>query len=146
MNGNIQHQLFFTQSPEQVWEYLTDAGLISLWLMENNFMPIPGHEFQFRTRPLADYDFDGIVYCKVVEIVPFRKLSYSWKSGPGQGRITLDSLVVWTLEPGEGGTTLYLHHSGFLEGEDPGIFTLMDKGWLENIKKIAGYLHTAAKK
>jgi uncharacterized protein YndB with AHSA1/START domain len=32
-----------------------------------------------------------------VEVVPLQKLSYSWKTGPGEGRITVDSLVVWTL-------------------------------------------------
>jgi uncharacterized protein YndB with AHSA1/START domain len=68
--------------------------------------------------PLPDYNFDGIVYCKVLEVVPFKKLSYSWKSGPGNGGITIDSLVVWTLDPKEGGTQLLLEHSGFKKLED----------------------------
>src|SRR5215510_7634038 len=97
MTDHIHHKVFFSHSPEDVWEYLTKPDLIAQWLMENDFQPIIGFDFQFRTRPMPNLDFDGIVYCKVVEIVPYKKLSYSWKGGPGNGRITLESLVAWTL-------------------------------------------------
>ena len=140
MTKSIHHQFFFQHSPEVVWEYLTKAELIAQWLMENDFQPLIGYDFQFRSRPLPDLNFDGIIYCKVVEVVPLKKLSYSWKLGPGGGRITIDSLVVWTLHPKEGGTQLLLEHSGFKETEDISLYTLytmMDAGWLKNINKIA---------
>src|SRR5688572_25438961 len=113
MTKTINHRFYYPHPPKVVWEYLTKPELMELWLMKNNFQPVKGTEFQFHTSPIPALDFDGIIYCKVLEIVPFKKLSYSWKSGPGKGEITLDSIVVWTLEPTERGTELFLEHSGF---------------------------------
>ena len=90
----IKHELFFPKPPEVVWEYLTQPELIALWLMPNDFLPVLGHEFQFTTKPMPDLDLDGIFYCKVLEIIPFKKLSYSWKFGPGNG-VLHDSVVNW---------------------------------------------------
>ena len=141
MTKTIRHQFFFAHPPEVVWDYLTKAELIAQWLMENDFLPVMGHDFQFRTRPMPGFNFDGIVYCKVVEIVPFKKLSYSWKGGPGEGRITLDSLVEWSLQPAENGTELLLVHSGFKEA-DFNMYSIMNDGWLRNIHKIDARLNT----
>ena len=136
MTREIKHTYFFRQAPKEVWEYLTNSSLMELWLMKNNFQPIVGHEFQFRTNPLPNFGFDGIVYCKILEIVPFRKLTYSWKGGPGNGEMTMDSVVYWTMEPSGLGTNLHLLHSGFEGMENLSIFYAMDEGWLKNIRKI----------
>jgi len=80
MTKVIKHQFFFPHPTEMVWEYLTKPELMEQWLMKNDFQPIVGHDFQLRTGPILSLDFDGIFYCKVLEIVPFKKLSYSWKS------------------------------------------------------------------
>lgn len=110
MNRSIKHTFFYSHKPETVWEYLTKAELMSQWLMPNDFLPIVGHDFKFTIKPLPELEFDGIVYCKVLEIVPFKKLSYSWKGGPGNGKINLDSIVTWTLVAKENGTELFLDH------------------------------------
>ena len=110
MAASIKHQLFFPHPPAMVWEYLTNAELMELWLMKNDFQPIMGHEFQFIIKPIPSLDFDGIVYCKVLEIVPFKKLSYSWKLGPGDGTINVDSVVRWELQSKDNGTELLLDH------------------------------------
>ncbi|MBT1698388.1 SRPBCC domain-containing protein [Fulvivirgaceae bacterium PWU4] len=99
MTNVIKHKFFYPHPPEAIWEYLTRSDLMELWLMKNDFQPVVGHDFQFRTDPIPALDFDGIFYCKVLEVVPFKKLSYSWKSGPGDGQITLDSVVTWKLKP-----------------------------------------------
>jgi uncharacterized protein YndB with AHSA1/START domain len=142
MTKTITHELFFPNPPSVVWDYLTKAELISQWLMENDFLPVIGHEFQFRMHPVPQIDFDGIVYCKVLEMIPNKRLTYSWKCGPGNGKITLDSLVVWTLVPHENGTQLLLENSGFKEMENFAIFSAMDEGWLKNMKKIYEKLNT----
>jgi uncharacterized protein YndB with AHSA1/START domain len=136
MAASIKHQLFFQHPPEAVWEYLTRADLMDLWLMKSDFQPIVGHEFQFRVKPIPSLDFDGIVFCKVLEIVPFKKLSYSWKLGPGDGTINVDSIVRWELQPKGAGTDLLLDHGDFAILENIGIFNGMNKGWLENMHKI----------
>ena len=143
MPDNIKHQLFFPQPPEQVWEYLTRADLMELWLMPNNFQLLVGHDFQFRIKPMPQLDFDGIVYCKVLEIVPHQKLSYSWKSGPGNGKIDLESIVVWKLIPKDNGTELLLEHSAFRGFDNLSMFSALDGGWFKNIQKIAELLKAA---
>ena len=142
MTKSINHTYFFPHEPAVVWDYLTKAELIEQWLMKNDFLPIVGYDFTFTTRPLPNHNFDGMVYCKVLEIIPFKKLSYSWKGGPGEGKITLDSIVVWTLQPKDNGTELVLKHTGFKE-TDFNMYAVMDEGWFKIIRKIAELINTA---
>jgi len=141
MAARIKHQLFFQHSPEAVWEYLTNAELMELWLMKNDFQPAVGHEFTFRSNPVPSLDFDGIVYCKVLEVELFKKLSYSWKLGPGDGSINVDSVVRWKLQPKDKGTELLLDHGDFAILKNIGIFDAMNVGWLKNMQKIAENLN-----
>lgn len=141
MQTEIKNEWIYEQSPNEVWEYLTRADLIELWLMPNNFEPILGHEFEFRTKPIPSLDLDGIMHCKVLEIVPFRKLVYSWKAGPGNGVISLDTVVEWTLEKYGNGTKLLLKQSGF-KATNVDIFIGMTDGWVKNIQKMIGHMLT----
>ncbi|MDB5029507.1 MAG: hypothetical protein JWP71_228 [Mucilaginibacter sp.] len=109
--------------------------------MKNDFQPVVGLDFQFRTNPIPSLDFDGIFYCRVLEIVPFKKLSYSWKSGPGGGEITLDSVVVWKLQPTDKGTDLFLEHSGFAKKENLSFYNGLADGWVKNIQKMMNHLN-----
>lgn len=133
----MAHQFFFSHPVEKVWDYLTKPELMEQWLMKNDFRLAVGADFQFKTSPVAHLDFDGIFYCKVLEIVPFKKLSYSWASGPGEGRITLDSVVVWKLVPRDNGTDVFLEHSGFDKEENLGLFNGLNHGWPEKFQNIA---------
>jgi uncharacterized protein YndB with AHSA1/START domain len=143
MADDIRHQFFFPQRPEQVWEYLTRSELMELWLMPNNFKPVQGQDFQFRIKPMPQLDFDGIVYCKVLEILPFEKLSYSWQAGPGNGKIDLDSIVTWKLIPKDKGTELLLEHTGFRGYNNLSMFSALNEGWFKNIQKIAELIKVA---
>lgn len=143
MKKIIKHQYFFPHPPKLVWEYLTKAELMELWLMKNTFRPIVGHEFEFRTGPIPSLNFDGIVYCKVLEIVPFKKLSYSWSSGPGEGEITLTSTVVWKLQQTDKGTNVFLEHSGFENEENLNFYNGLNHGWLEKFDNIANLLNAS---
>lgn len=114
------------------------------WLMKNDFQPIIGFDFQFRTNPIPSLDFDGIFYCRVLEVIPFSRLSYSWRSGPGEGEITLDSVVVWTLQSTDKGTEVLLEHSGFAKKENLSFYDGLNHGWLEKLQKIENLLANAA--
>ena len=140
MKKEIKNEWIYEQSPDEVWEYLTRADLIALWLMPNNFMPIHGHEFQFQTKPIPSLDLDGIFHCKVLEMIPPQKLIYSWKGGPGQGVFTLDTVVEWTLEKYGKGTKLFLKQSGFKD-TNLSIFMGMTDGWQSNIQKMIHHLN-----
>ena len=142
MAARINHQLFFPHTPEAVWEYLTNAELMGLWLMPNDFRPIVNHEFTFRVPPSATLEFDGIVYCKVLEIVPYKTLSYSWKLGPGDGSINIDSVVRWELQPKDKGTNLVLDHADFIVMENSTLLSAMEEGWLKHMNMMADQLNT----
>ncbi len=140
MKTVISNEWIYEQPPNEIWEYLTQADLIALWLMPNNFKPIPGHEFQFQTKPIPSLDLDGIFHCKVLEIVPFQRLVYSWKGGSGNGVFHLDTVVEWTLEGYGNGSKLLLKHSGFKES-NLAIFTGMTDGWKQNIQKMVNHIN-----
>ncbi len=142
MKTEIKNEWVYEQPPNEVWKYLTEADLIALWLMPNNFKPILGHEFQFTAKPIPSLDLDGIFYCKVIEMTPPQKLIYSWKGGSGDGIFTLDTIVEWTLEKHGQGTKLFLTQSGFKE-TNLAIFNAMTKGWQTNIQKMINHLNTS---
>jgi uncharacterized protein YndB with AHSA1/START domain len=140
MKHEIKNEWIYAQAPNEVWEYLTQAELIALWLMPNNFKPIQGYEFQFRSKPIPSLDLDGIFHCKVLEIIPFQKLIYTWTGGPGDGDITLDTRVEWTLEKHSKGTKLLLTQTGFNEA-NISIFNAMTNGWNANVQKMINLLN-----
>jgi uncharacterized protein YndB with AHSA1/START domain len=139
----IKHQYFFSHPVETVWEYLTNSELMGQWLMKNDFEPLVGHEFQFRTGAKANLNFDGIFYCKVLEIEPLRKLVYSWNCGPGESKINLESVVTWQLEARKNGTEVFLDHRGFNQEENLDMYHGLLHGWLEKFQNIEKLLNLA---
>jgi uncharacterized protein YndB with AHSA1/START domain len=95
----------FPHSPEKLWRALTESPLLAQWLLKNDFEPVVGRKFQFRSEPVPNWD--GLVDCEVLVVDPLKQLSYSW------GALGLGSVVLWTLTPTEGGTHVRMEHSGF---------------------------------
>jgi len=110
--------------------------------MPNNFQPELGYDFEFRAKPIPSLNLDGIFHCKVIEMIPFKKLVYSWTGGPQKGITTLDTVVEWTLEAKDNGTELHLVQTGFNE-KNISIFSAMQGGWAQNLQKVAALLSTA---
>ncbi len=69
MKKMIKYNWFFEQSAETVWKYLTTSELMAQWLMKNDFELVPGRKFMFKTNPHPDLDFDGNVYCEILEMI-----------------------------------------------------------------------------
>ena len=90
---------------EKVWRALTQGPLIKEWLMDNDFQPVVGHRFDFRSTPMPNWN--GVIDSEVLVVEPNKKLSYSWNS------LGLKSVVVWTLAATEDGTLLRMEQSGF---------------------------------
>jgi uncharacterized protein YndB with AHSA1/START domain len=127
--------------PERVWKALTTAELIGRWLMPNDFEPVVGKRFTFTTRPIGDWD--GIVQCEVLEVVPQRRLVYSWKGGsdsndssPNYGS-RLDSVVTWTLQAEGGGARLRMVHAGFRSPQNDFAYDAMGSGWGRIVGRIS---------
>ena len=95
-------------SPAKVWRALTEPALLSEWLLPVVGLKLErGAAFAFRTQPQPGWD--GTVNCRMIEIDPPRKISYSWTVGD----MVLDTVVTFTLTPTPTGTRLSLTQSGF---------------------------------
>jgi len=135
MQRDLVIKWYFAHPAEKVWRYLTDADLVSQWLMKNDFKPVVGHKFQFHSKPLPKMGWDGIVYCEVLEIIPHQKLVYNWKGGPRPGVIELDTVLTWTLSADGDGTRLVLEHSGFKGFKNMISSLFMERGWKKGIPR-----------
>lgn len=100
----------FPYPAEKIWRALSEGTLIKQWLMDNDFQPVVGHQFRFRSTPVPNWN--GIIDCEVLVVEPGKKLSYSW------GTLGLGSVVVWTLVATPGGTLVRMEQSGFGPGQD----------------------------
>jgi uncharacterized protein YndB with AHSA1/START domain len=120
--------------PEKIWRALTEGPLMEEWLMKNDFQPIVGHRFSFRSTPVPNWD--GIIDSEVLVVEPNSRLSYTWAS------LGLKSVVAWTLTPTEGGTHLRMEHSGFRSEEDAA-YKGANYGWqkfIGNLERVVGGL------
>ncbi|WP_276357619.1 SRPBCC family protein [Cohnella caldifontis] len=90
---------------EKLWSALTDSGKLAQWVMDNDFKPVVGHRFQFRTQPVNGWD--GLVEGEVLVVEAPNRLSYTWGSGGEKHTVT------WTLqELGDGKVNLHLEQTG----------------------------------
>src|SRR5882757_7810314 len=90
---------------EKLWRALTESQIVAQWLLKNDFEPVVGRKFQFRSEPMPQWD--GVIDGEVLTIEHLKQLSYRWSA------LGLDSVVLFTLTPAEGGTHLRMEHSGF---------------------------------
>ncbi|WP_245815563.1 SRPBCC family protein [Seinonella peptonophila] len=116
----------FNRPIERVWLALTDPKKLAKWVMENDFKPIVGHKFQFRTEPNPVWD--GIVHSEVLVVDQPNKLFYTWETA---GESTT---VTWTLKEMDGTTHLHLEQIGF---ENEGhAYHGAKQGWTLMAKKL----------
>jgi uncharacterized protein YndB with AHSA1/START domain len=135
MHRDIVIKWFYPNPPGEVWECLTNPALLGEWFMKNDFKPALGHKFRFIEKPKPAFKWDGIVYCEVVEFVPLKKLAYTWRSGPDENTVTMDTIVSWTLEPKENGTELILEHKGFTGAKNYLVSFMLESGWKKHVAK-----------
>jgi uncharacterized protein YndB with AHSA1/START domain len=127
----------YTTTIEKLWSALTDSSKLAKWVanihtgqpMENDFKPVVGHRFQFRTQP--NEFWNGIIEGEVLIVDAPNRVSYTWSSGAEKHTIT------WTLQDlGDGKVNLHLEQSGIsnapaLEGAKYGWST-----WCDELVKV----------
>lgn len=128
----------FPHPAATVWKALTSAQLIGRWLMQpTGFEATEGKVFTFQTTPGGSWD--GVIHCRVLEVVPNRRLVYAWKGGhennTGYGA-PLDTIVTWSLTPVEAGTRIQLVHAGFVMPRNESAYTVMSGGWKKVVRKL----------
>jgi len=91
---------------EKVWKAITDKDDMKHWYFDlAAFTPEPGFEFEF----LAGDDKKKYLHrCKVTEVVPVKKLTYSWQYDGYEGI----SFVTFELFAEGNKTKLTLTHKG----------------------------------
>ena len=113
--------------PEKLWRALTQPHLIEEWLMQNDFRPVLGHQFQLRRDPQPNWN--GIIDCKVLAVEPNKSLSYAW------GALGVDTVVTFTLTATATGTHLRMEQSGF-RPDQPQNYQGAKYGWQQMFARL----------
>ena len=130
----IRREVFYPHPPERVWLALTDPDVLATWLMASEGLePTVDCEFRFTTKPAPG--FDGVIHCKVIEVVPMKRFVYTWASGKMRESPTT---VAWTLVPESGGTRLILEHSGFRRLSGFVLRAMLAQGWTKKMRTFVG--------
>ncbi len=133
MKDSIEYRWKFNRSPKEIWEYLTDSELLEQWLGKMDFRPIVGHKFEVPTKTGAT------TKCEVTEVIPYKRLAWSWKYISAKNSNVVDSIVVFNLSPTHDGTELHLIHNGFNATED---LNNHNNGWTLLGSRLAKLLNT----
>ena len=129
----------FPHAPEVVWKTLTTPELMRRWLPmpSTSFEPVAGKRFSYQTTPAGEWD--GVIRCQVLEVVPNERLVYAWKGGHerniGYGS-PLDTVVTFTLSRVENGTRVRLVHSGFVLPTNDTAYRNMGDGWKRVVRDV----------
>ena len=132
--GTLVVERLFAHPQPKLWRALTEGQLLAQWMMPNDFQPVAGHRFQFRTDPKPNWN--GVVDCEVLSVDPIDRLSYTW--GVGGAESGMSWTVLWTLTPAEGGTQVRMEQSGF-RPEQKGNYQGARYGWqifFANLERI----------
>ena len=129
MTRRVVQQVEIDALPADVWRHLTDRAGLSRWLMPtDDFEARPGHAFTFHTVPVGDVGgWDGVVRCRVLEVIDERRLSWTWTSNA----LRVETVVVITLDDLGGRTLVTVDHSGWegLPAEQAWLADEHGRGW-----------------
>jgi uncharacterized protein YndB with AHSA1/START domain len=130
----------FPHAPETIWKALTTGALIGRWLMApTGFEPVEGNRFTFQTTAAGEWD--GVIRCEVLEVIPNERFVYAWRGGHesniGYGS-RLDTVVTFTLSRVAQGTRVRLVHAGFVLPKNETAFKNMSQGWTKVVRNLGG--------
>jgi uncharacterized protein YndB with AHSA1/START domain len=134
----------FPHTLDVVWKTLTTPELMSRWLPmpSAGFRPVVGARFTYQTTPAGQWD--GVIRCEVLDVIPNQRLAYAWRGGHesnvGYGS-RLDTVVTFTLSAVETGTRVRVVHAGFVLPRNETALNSMSQGWktvVRNIDAVAG--------
>jgi uncharacterized protein YndB with AHSA1/START domain len=129
----------FPHTPEVVWKTLTTPELMGRWLMmmPTGFEPTKGKRFTYQTTPAGEWD--GVIHCLVLDVIPNERLVYEWRGGHDANAeygSRLETVVTWTLTKVDGGARVRLVHSGFRTPKNDFAFKRMSQGWPKVFQRI----------
>ena len=146
--ASVRIDRHYRAAPEKVWRAWTDPQALKLWFGPGEIVSVPRVDIdlrvggRFRVTMLADDGETHDVSGTYLEIVPNRKLvfSWAWRSTPER-----ESRVTVQIEPdGDGnsdGCELMLMHEQFF---DRPARNAHEQGWSGALVKLDRWLHGSA--
>ena len=129
----------FPHASDVVWKTLTTPELMGRWLKmaPTGFEATKGKRFTYQTTPAGEWD--GVIRCEVLEVIPNERLVYAWRGGHeanvGYGS-RLETVVSFILSRVDHGTRVRLVHSGFVLPRNETAFKNMSDGWKMVVRNI----------
>ena len=122
----------FNAPISKVWKAITDKNEMKKWYFDlAEFKAEKGFQFQFTGGPP---DKEYLHLCEVTEVIPEKKLTYSWRYAGYKGI----SFLTFELFEKENKTQLQLTHKGietFPEDNTDFAISNFQEGWNEIINK-----------
>ncbi|WP_298540238.1 SRPBCC domain-containing protein [uncultured Aquimarina sp.] len=135
MKDQIIKEHIFKHSIDKIWNAISTAEEISTWFIPADFKAEVGYRYTFNS---PDKENCTQITGTVKQANPYT-LIYTWIVGG----TAVETIVTWKLEEIDGGTKLYLEHSGI--SNYPGdtavtMFNSFNGGWNNCINELSGYL------
>jgi activator of HSP90 ATPase len=112
---SLHQEIALNAMPDRIFNVLMDSKLFAAFTgMPATIDPSAGGRFT---------TFGGLVEGRNVELIPGQRIVQAWR--PTSWDPGVYSIVHFELKAANGGTTLVLDHTGFLEGD----FDHLDPGW-----------------
>lgn len=135
LGEEIRKTIVIDARPEAVFRALTDERELAQWFPNQALLEARvggAMEFRFQRPDGERHTMQG----KVMELIPYKRLSYSWSvvGGPDP-----ESVVTWTLDLVDGGKTrVTLVHSG-LRPAPKGEEWSYEAGWVHFLDRLTEY-------
>jgi len=132
---SIEKELFIKATPERVFQALSTKEDLECWFLSKGEIDLrPGGAIRFNWKP-GETDFG-----KILVLDPPHRLSYTLEA-PGVTTITFE------LKEENGGTRLYLTHTGIGGGDDwDRYYSQVSNGWDVHLGNLAIWLETGREK
>lgn len=118
MYESVQHQIFFSASPKEIYE---------AWLSSEKHTAMTGGEARCSDKVGASFTtWDGYISGKNMELLENRRILQSWRTSEFLVSDE-DSILEILLEPTTKGTKFKLNHTKIPQGQNQ-----YYQGWIEN--------------
>ena len=129
-NQPVIQERLFNSTLQKVWSAISDKKEMKQWYFDlAEFRAEIVYEFQFSGGPAPERQYRHL--CKITEVVPEKKLTYSWRYDGYAGK----SFVTFELFPEGNSTRVKLTHAGLETFPDEPDFAKNNfvEGWTDII-------------
>ena len=136
MKDVIKKEQLFNHPIDAIWNAITKSEEISTWFIKADFKAEKGYQYTFTAEP--NEKGCTVISGEIKNANPYI-LIYTWIVGD----TSVETTVKWELEAVNGGTKLYLEHSGisnYAGDTAVAMFESFNGGWDNCINELSAYL------